>query len=82
MALMVILPILIALLAKILSKTCLKNRQNLLQMIQGYSLFEYTLYGFLFNSYIVFTSFMVNLIFLSKDQSKLMAIGGAIVGST
>lgn len=80
MALFIVLPLLISAVSKVLSKTILKHRLNLLTLIGQYSIFEYTFYGYLFNAYIINSAFIVELAYFSKASNAAAQSIGLVFG--
>jgi hypothetical protein len=80
MTLFVLLPLISAALCKLLARTILKNRRNLLTLIGQYSLFEFTFYGYLFNAYIINASFLVEVFFFGLARNTAAQSAGLIMG--
>ena len=72
----IFVPLLTALIAFILSKTCLKSRKNLLTTIWQYGLGEYGFYSWMFSGYLMMVSLAMEVKYIGKGAS----MGGLMAG--
>ncbi len=82
MALMIFVPLLIALFCWLFQKLeYFKERQNLLKLIGNYCLFEYTFYGYLFNAYVIDASLLIAVKYLTNTDAMGPKAVGLLFGA-
>ena len=72
-------PLVVALVAFILAKTALKSKAETLEKVRQRALGEYTFTGILFSGYLVFTSFMLELMYGIKSRTGVWGTGSMVL---